>query len=148
MTYLLRVDILVILNDPPYGTERSYNGLRLALNLAKKPQVQLRIFLMADAVACVLNRPLPELRRASGLYHVTSQGQTSWCGFADAIINGAVLHGRVTVEAILTSDYPTAATRPAYSVLDANLFYATFGWSAPTWQDGLQRCLTDRNMSA
>ena len=103
---------------------------------------------LADAVACVLNRPLPELRRASGLYHVTSQGQTSWCGFADAIINGAVLHGRVTVEAILTSEYPTAATRPAYSVLDANQFYATFGWSAPTWQDGLQRCLADRNMSA
>lgn len=52
MTYLLRVDILVILNDPPYGTERSYIGLRLALNLAKKPEVQLRIFLMADAVRC------------------------------------------------------------------------------------------------
>lgn len=44
--------ILVILNDPPYGTERSYNGLRLALNLAKNPEVELRVFLMADAVRC------------------------------------------------------------------------------------------------
>jgi uncharacterized protein involved in oxidation of intracellular sulfur len=46
------VDILVILNDPPYGTERSYNGLRLALSLAKEPEVELRVFLMADAVRC------------------------------------------------------------------------------------------------
>ena len=43
---------LIILNDPPYGTERAYNGLRLALNLAKAPEVELRVFLMADAVRC------------------------------------------------------------------------------------------------
>ncbi len=46
------MSILVILNDPPYGTERSYNGLRLALNLGKQTEVELRIFLMADAVRC------------------------------------------------------------------------------------------------
>ena len=44
--------ILIILNDPPYGTERAYNGLRLALDLGKQPEVELRIFLMADAVRC------------------------------------------------------------------------------------------------
>ncbi len=43
---------LIILNDPPYGTERSYNGLRLALALAKTEGTELRLFLMADAVAC------------------------------------------------------------------------------------------------
>lgn len=43
---------LIILNDPPYGTERSYNGLRLALTLQKREDVQLSIFLMADAVLC------------------------------------------------------------------------------------------------
>ena len=42
---------LLILNDPPYGTERCYNGLRLANALAKaEPDGQVRIFLMADAV--------------------------------------------------------------------------------------------------
>lgn len=46
------MDILVILNDLPYHTERSYNGLRLALSLAKQPEVELRVFLMADAVRC------------------------------------------------------------------------------------------------
>ncbi|MEX2647736.1 MAG: DsrE family protein [Alphaproteobacteria bacterium] len=45
--------VLFILNDPPYGTERSYNALRLAMALAKQePTPELTVFLMADAVAC------------------------------------------------------------------------------------------------
>jgi uncharacterized protein involved in oxidation of intracellular sulfur len=43
---------LFILNDPPYGTERSYNGLRLAKALSKQPGQQIKVFLMGDAVAC------------------------------------------------------------------------------------------------
>jgi uncharacterized protein involved in oxidation of intracellular sulfur len=46
------MNVLVILNDPPYGTERSYNGLRLAMSLAKAPDTAERLFLMADAVGC------------------------------------------------------------------------------------------------
>ena len=43
---------LMILNDPPYGTERTYNGLRLALNLLQKAEnLELTVFLMGDAVA-------------------------------------------------------------------------------------------------
>lgn len=42
--------VLLILNDPPYGTERTYNGLRLAVSLAKRPDVRVTVFLMADAV--------------------------------------------------------------------------------------------------
>lgn len=41
-----------ILNDPPYGTERSYNGLRLAGSLAKAEGEQVRMFLMGDAASC------------------------------------------------------------------------------------------------
>ncbi|MEJ2292616.1 MAG: DsrE family protein [Deinococcales bacterium] len=44
--------VLLILNDPPYGTERSYNAFRLALQLAKPDHVAVRVFLMADAVGC------------------------------------------------------------------------------------------------
>ena len=45
--------ILMVLNDPPYGSERSYNGLRLAGNLLKmEKDLQLTVFLMGDAVAC------------------------------------------------------------------------------------------------
>jgi uncharacterized protein involved in oxidation of intracellular sulfur len=43
---------LFILNDPPYGTERSYNGLRLAGSLAKREGEQVRVFLIGDAAAC------------------------------------------------------------------------------------------------
>lgn len=43
---------LLILNDPPYGTERSYNGLRLAGSLAKRDGEQVRVFLIGDAAGC------------------------------------------------------------------------------------------------
>ncbi|MFY9976013.1 MAG: DsrE family protein [Chromatiaceae bacterium] len=42
---------LLILNDPPYGTERSFNGLRLAKAVAQKG-AEVTVFLMGDAVAC------------------------------------------------------------------------------------------------
>ena len=45
-------NILFILNDGPYGSERSYNALRLALNLAKRAETTVRIFLIGDGVAC------------------------------------------------------------------------------------------------
>lgn len=43
---------LIILNDPPYGTERSYNGVRLANALGKDSADEVRIFLLGDAVLC------------------------------------------------------------------------------------------------
>jgi uncharacterized protein involved in oxidation of intracellular sulfur len=43
---------LVILNDGPYGNERAYNGLRLALALSSVDDTSVRVFLMADAIAC------------------------------------------------------------------------------------------------
>ena len=51
--------ILVILNDPPYGTERSYNGLRLAGALSKREGVEVRVFLFGDAVGCALGGKVP-----------------------------------------------------------------------------------------
>lgn len=47
------MNYLFILNDPAYGTERSYNALRLAMNLQKQePEAEVSVFLMGDAVAC------------------------------------------------------------------------------------------------
>jgi len=43
---------LFILNDGPYGNERSYNALRMALNLVKRPEASVRIFLIGDGVSC------------------------------------------------------------------------------------------------
>src|SRR3989304_1474989 len=48
---------LFILNDPPYGTERSYNGIRLARELLKAPEAgnEVKVFLMGDAASCAKN---------------------------------------------------------------------------------------------
>lgn len=43
---------LFVLNDPPYGTERSYNALRLAGALSKRDSQEVRVFLMGDAATC------------------------------------------------------------------------------------------------
>jgi uncharacterized protein involved in oxidation of intracellular sulfur len=51
---LTGVKTLFVLNDPAYGSERSYNGLRLAHALAKREDEEVRIFLMADAALCAL----------------------------------------------------------------------------------------------
>lgn len=45
---------LVILNDAPYGSERSYNGLRLAASLAKQEADTVSVFLVGDAVSCAI----------------------------------------------------------------------------------------------
>ncbi|MHA1950722.1 MAG: DsrE/DsrF/TusD sulfur relay family protein [Candidatus Thorarchaeota archaeon] len=50
------MSVLLILNDPSYGTERSYNGLRLAMALKKEnPDVTVNVFLTGDAVSCAVS---------------------------------------------------------------------------------------------
>lgn len=57
---------LLILNDPAYGTERSYNGLRLAAALAKRDDSEVRVFLIGDAVGCAMaDQKVPD-----GYYHL------------------------------------------------------------------------------
>jgi len=52
MADTVRTKSLFILNDPPYGTERSYNGMRLVNALSKGEEDEVRVFLVGDAVAC------------------------------------------------------------------------------------------------
>lgn len=57
---------LFILNDAPYGTERSYNALRLAGSLARRPGEEVKVFLMGDAASCAkANQKVPQ-----GYYNV------------------------------------------------------------------------------
>ena len=125
------------------GSERSL--LRVVADQWGVPNYTVDI---ADAIARVLELSSAELVACSGLYHLSGTGATSWCDFARAIIDGANQSSRVTVEAISTADYKTAATRPAYSVLDASRFAATFCHATPDWRDGLRRCLASRILSA
>ena len=54
--------ILILINDAPYGTEKAYNAMRLAMQLQKEhEQNEVRIFLMADAVTCAIpNQNTPQ----------------------------------------------------------------------------------------
>ncbi len=60
--------ILIIINDAPYGTEKAYNALRMAMALQKEhgEDTQVNIFLLADAVQCAL----PEQKTPSGYYNI------------------------------------------------------------------------------
>ncbi len=60
--------ILIIINDAPYGTEKAYNALRMAMNLQKEhsDQVKVNIFLLADAVTC----GLPNQKTPNGYYNI------------------------------------------------------------------------------
>ncbi|MGD0321209.1 MAG: DsrE family protein [Acidimicrobiales bacterium] len=93
--------VLVVLNDPPYGTERSWNGLRLAGALSRREGVEVRVFLFGDSVGCALaNQKVPD-----GYYHLDRMlgalirhgGEVGCCGTCmdarafteDALVDGA-----------------------------------------------------------
>lgn len=79
------MNILLIINDAPYGTEKAYNALRMAMTLQKEhTDVEVRIFLMADAVTCAL----PGQNTPQGYYNIERMlkavihrgGQVKACG--------------------------------------------------------------------
>lgn len=60
------MNILVIINDPAYGSERPYNALRLAGSLAKRDGTDVRVFLLGDGVTCALTGQTV----SNGYYHL------------------------------------------------------------------------------
>ena len=82
----------------------------------------------------------------SGLYHLTADGSTSWHGFAEAIFELApeVDAETIEVQPIASADYPTAAERPAYSVLSGAKLFETFYLQLPDWRDSLERLFETR----
>ena len=81
--------------------------------------------------------------RRSGVYHLTSAGATSWCGFAEAIFAAAMASDAPKVVSIASSDYPTPAKRPANSRLSLDKLSATFGLQMPHWREALALCLAE-----
>jgi len=81
-----------------------------------------------------------------GCYHLTAAGETSWHGFACEILRLAAVAKLIAcvpeVQAIASSDYPTPARRPAYSVLDTTRLRSTFGIELPDWHQGLVRTIS------
>jgi dTDP-4-dehydrorhamnose reductase len=96
---------------------------------------------IAAATRALLRRGEP----GSGLWHLTAAGETTWHGFATAILEQGhelgLLPEIVTATAIATADWPTRAARPAYSVLDSTALMQSLGLRAPPWQAGVRAAL-------
>jgi dTDP-4-dehydrorhamnose reductase len=74
-----------------------------------------------------------------GLYHYSNEGVTSWYDFAVAIFELGSLPTRTVP--IRTAEYPTKATRPAFSVMDKTKVKTTLGVAIPHWRESLQVCI-------
>jgi uncharacterized protein involved in oxidation of intracellular sulfur len=81
---------LLILNDPAYGTERSYNGFRLAKSLAGQDQAEVRMFLMGDAVTCAL----ASQKTPNGYYNLERMLQSTAAKGAEIGCCGSCLDAR------------------------------------------------------
>lgn len=75
-----------------------------------------------------------------GMYHFSNSGVISWYDFAVAIRDLSGLQCRI--QPIPSSQYPTPAKRPAYSVMDTSSIFSTFHATPRNWKDSLRDCLT------
>jgi dTDP-4-dehydrorhamnose reductase len=91
---------------------------------------------LAEGTAAMLGHGTPP----EGLFHFTAAGATTWCGFATEIFRCAGLSPRVTP--ITTAEYPTAARRPANSVLSNARLEREARVVRRPWQESLRRCLS------
>ncbi|MHB8403868.1 MAG: DsrE/DsrF/TusD sulfur relay family protein [Gammaproteobacteria bacterium] len=90
--------VLFVLNDPPYGTERSYNALRLAGALVKREGEQVRLFLLGDAASCAkANQKVPQ-----GYYHLETMIRAVIRHGAEVGVCGTCMDARGIAEAELT----------------------------------------------
>ena len=103
---------------------------------------------IASAIATLLPQLCPEQPQESpltGIYNFTNSGMSSWYDFAIAIFEEAKQLGfPLKVQRIVpitTSEYPTPAQRPAYSVLSGKKVSAALGTYPPYWRDGLRQML-------
>lgn len=88
---------------------------------------------IAEATVALLAKP------PNGLFHLTAAGETTWHGFASEIMRLAGL--TPVVHPIRAAEYPTAARRPANSVLDNARLRAVTGIVMPSWGESLARCI-------
>ncbi|WP_119717247.1 dTDP-4-dehydrorhamnose reductase [Cognatilysobacter tabacisoli] len=94
-------------------------------------------WLIADATAAILSQGI----RTAGVRHLVAGGQTTWRGFAESIFDEAVARGLMAraprVVPIATAEYPTRASRPAWSVLDTSRLSSEYGLALPDWRSAL-----------
>ena len=94
---------------------------------------------LANTLLTILPKAISE--QNLHILHYSNEGICSWYEFAREII--AIAGLSCEVRPITTAEYPVAAARPAYSVLDTSLVRDRFGIEIPDWRDGLRRCLME-----
>ena len=97
---------------------------------------------LANAIMQIIEQPstiLNNLLQPSTIFHYSNKGAINWYQFAVAIkeISGS----NCVVNPIPSSQYPTPAKRPGYSVMDTSKIVETFQIVIPEWRDSLQRCM-------
>ncbi len=93
---------------------------------------------LAGAIVQLITR-LEQVEGGYGLYHYSNEGATTWADFAAEIMRLSGLSCRI--DPLTTAQYPTAAERPAYSVLSKEKIKRTFDLCIPDWQTSLKRCI-------
>ena len=83
---------------------------------------------------CIINNQQPATNNY-GIYNYSNEGQCSWFEFAKAIFDKNNI--KIQLHPITTSEYPTAAKRPAYSVLDKSKVKEVFGVEVKDWEESL-----------
>jgi len=91
-----------------------------------------------DLAGCILDI-ITSNKKEYGVYHYSNEGVTSWYDFAKGIFDLSATN--VKVLPIRTSEYPTKATRPSYSVMDKSKIKSTFDIEIPYWRDSLAICI-------
>ncbi|APT31284.1 putative dTDP-4-dehydrorhamnose reductase [Methylobacterium phyllosphaerae] len=98
---------------------------------------------LAAALATIAQRMAGDADAPTGTFHCVNAGDTTWCGFAEAIVAGSARRGgrSVPVKGIPTSAYPTPARRPANSRLSTDSLTAAYGIAPRAWQAALDDIL-------
>lgn len=156
-----RVDIpyLILRTSWVYGV-RGKNFMRTILRLAREKN-EIRIVndqiaspnwcrMIAEATAQILAQGISDLpgffSQRGGIYHLSAQGQTSWFGFAKAILEldpNKKEHRFKQLIPVSTNEYPTTARRPAYSFLSSQSAKKIFGLRIPEWKSTLGQALSE-----
>ena len=92
-----------------------------------------------DLAITIMNIVSSDKGIVPGIYHYTNEGVASWYDFAKEIMD--LTHIDCVVKPIYSSEYPTAAHRPNYSVLDKTKIKQTYGIEIPHWRDSLKDCI-------
>lgn len=91
---------------------------------------------LAVAIMAAINRGI-----VPGVYHFSDEGVASWYDFTKAIHRIAGITA-CDVKPLHTSEYPTPANRPHYSVLDKTKIKETYGIEVPHWEESLAECIS------